>query len=274
MRLLVATVFPLGLLAAVNPCGFPLLPAYLARFSAAGGTDAGAVRRVRKALLDSVAMTLGFVAVFSIFGVSTSLVLRAALAVVPPALVVVGVALIVAAVLAAIGRAPAPKPPAIRFGRGTGPVAAFGFGVAYGSASLGCALPLFAAAIGDAAATRGWAGALVAGGAYALGMGLLVAVVGVLVALCGSAAARRMSSVGRIAPLLGAVATGLTGACLAFVGLRDLGMPAPRFVSDAQSGLVSLLTESPALLGGALGVVVVAWLAVVTVHELRRGTSR
>lgn len=274
MRLLVATVFPLGLLAAVNPCGFPLLPAYLARFSAAGGTDAGAVRRVRKALLDSVAMTLGFVAVFSIFGVSTSLVLRAALAVVPPALVVVGVALIVAAVLAAIGRAPAPKPPAIRFGRGTGPVAAFGFGVAYGSASLGCALPLFAAAIGDAAATRGWAGALVAGGAYALGMGVLVAVVGVLVALCGSAAARRMSSVGRIAPLLGAVATGLTGACLAFVGLRDLGMPAPRFVSDAQSGLVSLLTESPALLGGALGVVVVAWLAVVTVHELRRGTSR
>jgi cytochrome c biogenesis protein CcdA len=41
MRLLVATVFPLGLLAAVNPCGFPLLPAYLGRFSAAGRADAG-----------------------------------------------------------------------------------------------------------------------------------------------------------------------------------------------------------------------------------------
>lgn len=274
MRLLVATVFPLGLLAAVNPCGFPLLPAYLARFSAGVGADAGPVPRARKALLDSAAMTAGFVTVFSIVGASASLVLHAALAFVPAVLVVVGVALIVVAVLAALGRAPAPKVPGIPLAGGTGPAAAFGFGVAYGSASLGCALPLFAAAMGDAAATGGWTGVLVAGGAYALGMGVLVGAVGLLVAWCGSAAGSRLSSVGRIVPLLGSLATGLTGACLAFVGLRDLGMPAPRFVSDAQSGLVALLAASPALLGGVLGAVVVVWLAVVTVHELRRGERR
>jgi cytochrome c-type biogenesis protein len=274
MRLLVATVFPLGLLAAVNPCGFPLLPAYLARFSAAGRADAGPVRRARAALLDSAAMTLGFVAVFSVVGASASLVLHAVLAAVPAVLVIVGAALVVAAGLTAAGRMPVPNLPSIGFRGGTGPAAAFGFGVAYGAASLGCALPLFAAAIGDASATAGWAGVLVAGAAYALGMGVLVTGVGLLVAWCGAAAARRMSSVGRISPLLGSVATGITGVCLAFVGLRDLGMPAPRLLSDAQSGLAALLAQSPALLGGVLGAVVVAWLAVVTLHELRRGAGR
>ncbi|HEY8318888.1 MAG TPA: cytochrome c biogenesis protein CcdA [Amnibacterium sp.] len=274
MRLLLATVFPLGLLAAVNPCGFPLLPAYLARFSAAGRTDAPLAARARASLLNSAAMTLGFVAVFSVVGATASLVLHAVLAAVPALLVMVGAALVLIAVLSVLGRMPAVGPPARVLGRGAGPAAAFGFGVAYGAGSLGCALPLFAAAIGDAAATHGWTGALVAGAAYALGMGVLVAGIGLLVTMSGSATARRTSGIGRITPLLGAIATGVTGVCLAFVGLRDLGVPGPAVILATQGRLAAVLGASPALLGAALGAVVVAWLVVVAAHELRTGARR
>jgi len=274
MRLLLATVFPLGLLAAVNPCGFPLLPAYLARFSAAGPAGASLAARARRSLLNSAAMTLGFVAVFSVVGATASLVLHAVLAAVPALLVIVGAVLVLIAVLSALGRMPAVALPGRVFRGGASPGAAFGFGVAYGAGSLGCALPLFAAAIGEAAATRGWAGALVAGAGYAFGMGVLVAGIGLLVTMSGSLAARRMSGIGRVTPLLGAIATGVTGVCLAFVGLRDLGMPAPAGIIAAQGRLAAMLGASPALLGAALGALVVVWLAVVAAAELRQGARR
>ncbi|MGN6741783.1 MAG: hypothetical protein ACTHJL_00605 [Amnibacterium sp.] len=129
MRLLLATVLPLGMVAAVNPCAFPLLPAYLARFSGVGSA-AGPGRRLRKALLDGAAMTAGFVAVFTVVGASGSLVVHAVLAVAPAALVVVGAALLVLAVLALLGRLPAPRVAPPRFRAGAGPLAAWGFGAA------------------------------------------------------------------------------------------------------------------------------------------------
>src|SRR5689334_3468578 len=55
-----------GVLAAVNPCGFALLPAYLSLLV----IDETATRRtaVGRALLLTAGMTAGFVAVFGVFG--------------------------------------------------------------------------------------------------------------------------------------------------------------------------------------------------------------
>ena len=56
-----------GMLAAVNPCGFALLPAYL--FLLVLGEDRPSRwAAVGRALALTAAMTLGFVAVFGIFG--------------------------------------------------------------------------------------------------------------------------------------------------------------------------------------------------------------
>ena len=55
-----------GLLAAVNPCGFAILPAYLSLFVL--DDTSGRARAVRRALTATAAMTVGFVAVFGIFG--------------------------------------------------------------------------------------------------------------------------------------------------------------------------------------------------------------
>lgn len=59
--------FTLGLAAAVNPCGFPMLPAYLALFS---GTTRTARRGtgVTRALLAGAGVSAGFVAVFGLLG--------------------------------------------------------------------------------------------------------------------------------------------------------------------------------------------------------------
>ncbi|MGN6741784.1 MAG: hypothetical protein ACTHJL_00610 [Amnibacterium sp.] len=135
--------------------------------------------------------------------------------------------------------------------------------------SLGCALPLFAAAMGRGAATAGWAGALVASLGYAVGMGLLVTGVGLVVAVAGAAAGRRLIRWSRYAPVVGAVITGLMGLGHAYVGLRDIGLTAPPALAAVQSAAAALLAWSPALLAGMLGAVVVAALAGIAVQELR-----
>ena len=55
-----------GMLAAVNPCGFALLPAYLSFLIAGDGGGRGAA--VLRALGTTAAMTTGFVLVFGLFG--------------------------------------------------------------------------------------------------------------------------------------------------------------------------------------------------------------
>ncbi|NHW87477.1 cytochrome c biogenesis protein CcdA, partial [Escherichia coli] len=59
-----------GLLAAVNPCGFALLPAYLSMLVLGDEPSAerDALASVGRAVALTGAMTLGFVAVFGAFG--------------------------------------------------------------------------------------------------------------------------------------------------------------------------------------------------------------
>ena len=58
-----------GLVAAVNPCAFVLLPAYLMYFLGLEGAQPGSQRAsVRRALLVSAAVSAGFIAVFVVAG--------------------------------------------------------------------------------------------------------------------------------------------------------------------------------------------------------------
>ena len=66
---LLGLAFGAGLVAALNPCGFALLPAYLTlvvRTDRADGLTA-----VGRALAATMAMTLGFLAAFGTFGATT-----------------------------------------------------------------------------------------------------------------------------------------------------------------------------------------------------------
>ena len=58
--------FLLGVLAAVNPCGFVLLPTYLLFFlGTREETELSASERVRRALVVSAGVSVGFLGVFS-----------------------------------------------------------------------------------------------------------------------------------------------------------------------------------------------------------------
>ena len=58
--------FGAGLVAALNPCGFAMLPAYLTLVVRGGG--AGAMPALVRALAATAAMAVGFITVFGAFG--------------------------------------------------------------------------------------------------------------------------------------------------------------------------------------------------------------
>ncbi|MDT7791602.1 MAG: hypothetical protein QOD59_1038, partial [Mycobacterium sp.] len=61
--------FAAGLVAALNPCGFAMLPAYLALV--VRGEDVGRRDAVGRAVTATAAMAAGFLAVFGGFGLLT-----------------------------------------------------------------------------------------------------------------------------------------------------------------------------------------------------------
>ena len=91
---LVGLAFAAGLVAALNPCGFAMLPAYLALVVRGNTTEGGAARAVGRAVAATVAMTLGFLAVFAAFGLLTVSLASTVQRYMPYVTVVIGVALV------------------------------------------------------------------------------------------------------------------------------------------------------------------------------------
>ncbi|MQA25562.1 MAG: cytochrome c biogenesis protein CcdA, partial [Micromonosporaceae bacterium] len=181
-----------GALAAVNPCGFALLPAYFS-FLIIGDQPTSRAAALGRALLMTAAMTSGFVAVFGAFGLIVAPVAPQVEEHLPWVTMVIGLVLVALGAWLLAGRdIPAflPKP------KGRAPTRSFGsmalFGGSYALASLSCTIAPFVFLV--AAAFR--SGSVVNGVglflAYAVGMGLVVGSVALAVALA------RMSLLGRI----------------------------------------------------------------------------
>lgn len=200
--------FAAGLVAALNPCGFALLPAYLALV--VRGERGGGLSAVGRALAATAAMTLGFLAVFGAFGLLTVTVAARVQRFLPYATVVIGIVLVALGVWLLTGRRLA----VAAFGGRWAPTARIGsmlgYGVGYACASLGCTIGPFLAVTG--AALRGGLGPVTAYLAYAAGFGLLVGVLAMSVALARSALTDRLRRITRYA-------SRISGALLVAVGL-------------------------------------------------------
>ena len=177
-----------GFVAAVNPCGFVLLPTYLMFFlgsdvTAAAG-DLGARRAgVRRALVVSAALTAGFMTVFVLVGLTTyhftSWIQRNA----KYATIVIAVGLVALGVAMLRGsRLPIAGPRLDRGGRSRGVGSMFVYGIAYAVASLGCTIGLFLPSL-FSARDDGLVAATAQVVAYGAGMGLLVTALTVSLAL-------------------------------------------------------------------------------------------
>ncbi|WP_157581277.1 cytochrome c biogenesis CcdA family protein [Phycicoccus sp. Root563] len=212
MTAAVALAVTAGMLAAFNPCGFALLPGYLALFVGQPHSRSGVVAR---ALVVGVSVTVGFVAVFGAVGVgisALSLTLGPWLFV---ATLVAGAALLVVGVLLLLGHDVTVRTPRARSrvdGSVRGMVA---YGVVYATVSLSCTLPVFLSAVASVFTSGAGASFVVgvsAAVAYALAMGLVMTVLAVVVGLLGRAAMARARPwtrhVGRASGVVVTVAAG------------------------------------------------------------------
>lgn len=168
-----------GLVAAVNPCGFVLLPTYLMFFLGADTSEVSTglgIRRasIRRALTVSSALTAGFMAVFVIVGLVTYNFTFWIQQNARYATIVIAVGLIVLGVAMLSGRGGGIALPRLDVGgRDRGVRSMFLFGVAYATASLGCTIGLFLPTL-IAVRSGGFIGAIGNVTAYAAGMGLLI----------------------------------------------------------------------------------------------------
>ena len=179
-----------GGLAVVNPCAFPLVPAFLSFYLGADEQRLPAApTRALQGLLVGALVAAGFLTVFAVVGLPLSLGLSAIADTVPWLGLATGAALAATGVLALVGisvRLPSSLQlhPRARRSRSAGAMLLFGIG--YGAASLGCTLPIFLALIG---ASLG-AAKLTIFAAYAAGMTLVVMALAVTVAFTRQGIAR------------------------------------------------------------------------------------
>lgn len=260
-------VFTLGMVAVFNPCGFPLLPAYLELFTT-GTAEDGPARRAARAVYAGAFATLGFLVLFGLVGtlfeLGWSAVADHAVTVARYLMAALGVAMVVAAVSWLLQRPLRLNLPHVRSGLGLRRPLALGvFGLSYGLASLGCALPLFISGVATTFTTTGLVKGTTVFLAYGLGMGVLLSALALVVALVGPAAARALRPVSRVVPTLGALALGLVGLYLAsYWGYAIVSptstSPAESWVSSVQSALASYVGDHTTLVTVVAGGLVVA----------------
>lgn len=154
----VGYAFGAGMVSAVNPCGFAMLPVYLSLYLGAGEKQfrqRSWVARLGRAVGVGVVVTAGFGLLFGMIGMIVSAGGSLLLGILPWVSVIVGLGLLVLGIWMLFGRHISldvmvrlssligdPRKISIR--------GFFLFGLAFGATSLGCTLPIFLVVVGGA----------------------------------------------------------------------------------------------------------------------------
>jgi cytochrome c biogenesis protein CcdA len=173
--------FMLGVLAAVNPCGFVLLPAYLLYFLGIDSNNQQAP--VRRALVVSAAVSSGFLLVFIIIGTISRLFTQWIELNAKYAGLLIGLALVVMGFAMLAGWKPSFITPTIAGQRDRSLRAMFVFGIAYAVASIGCTIGFLTTAIFGSIGVHGFASGVISIVLYGAGMALLVSTLTVTLAV-------------------------------------------------------------------------------------------
>ncbi len=267
-----------GMLAALNPCGFALLPAYLTLL-VTGDQPTRAVA-VARALKMTAAMTAGFTAVFAVFGLVVAPVAGSAQRFLPWFSLLVGLAILGAGLWLLAGRSIAVPRPRTRGGPPvTGSLRSMAaFGVSYALASLTCTIAPFLAVV--VAAFR--ADSPLAGAGlfllYAAGMGLVVGTAAIAVALAQQSLVRSARRLGRAVPTTGGVLLVLVGGYVAYYGWWEIrvlrGAPTDDAVIEAAATVQHWLANSVTSIGAAgFALVLVGSVLALGLARMTRGSK-
>lgn len=226
-----------GMIAAVNPCGFALLPAYLS-LVVLDESRPGRRAAVGRALALTGALTVGFVAVFGLFGLVIAPVAGGIQQHLPWVTVVLGSALVLLGAWLLSGR----SLPSIGWGPQRSPglsgrlASMVGFGAAYALASLTCTIGPFLAIV--VASFR--AGSPAVGAAlfvaYGVGMGLMVGAAAVAVALARASLITRLRRAGTAVSRAAGLLMVLVGGYVVWYGAWELRVLAGGAADDPVVG--------------------------------------
>lgn len=264
-----------GAIAAFNPCGFALLPTYLALFIGERSNRRAAVGR---AVAVGGSMTLGFIAVFGVAGVAVTALSVALGPWLSTVTVVSGVLLVALGIALLSGREPRLPIPRARLRVDGTPRGMVVYGVVYATVSLSCTLPVFVAAVVSAFTLTGSTGAgILALVGYAVGMGAVMAVLALVAALLGNATTRRATAVLPHLPRISGAFLLVAGAYVVWYGWveyrafqGDVGGSGPvAWVGAASSAVGSTVADVGGVLVVGIAVLVLAVAAGATILRRR-----
>lgn len=297
-----AIAFTAGMLATVNPCGLPMLPAYLTWFisgddrdggvgPAGGGEVEGSRARsatfaaVTKAVLVSATVAAGFMAVFAAAGAIATGLSFSVERVTPWLTVVIGIALVGVGVALLAGWHPVVALPTLdRGGRGRGLGSMFVFGVSYAIASVSCTLPVFVSQVSSTFGQSVGTG-LAVFAAYALGMAVVLTALSVSVALARRSLVVALKQALRYVTRAAGALLVITGAYIAWYGLYEIRIesvtgddPAIDRVTGWSAELASVVDRIGGVRLGLILALVVALVLIVgyavsSVSSAKRATS-
>ena len=177
--------FSAGVVSAVNPCGFAMLPAYLGLYMSIGIDDKTAVhyrQMILKGLFIGCSVGFGILSLFLLVGLITGFALTLLRSIMEWVGIALGICLISFGIWLTNGGRIYTNVTA-RIGQSIGNPneinlkGFFLFGVSYGIASLSCTLPIFLAVIGVNLKASSIYDSMLQFGLYGIGMGFMIMLV-------------------------------------------------------------------------------------------------
>ena len=262
-----------GLVAAVNPCGFILLPTYLMYFlGVSGGVPGTQKASITRALKVSAAVSSGFLAVFLAIGF-LSVPLRSTISAnskyvtgfIAMGLIVLGAAMLFGYKLPFMT-------PQIESGKKDQTVKSmFVYGVAYAVASIGCTIGLFLATVFSARPDETFIDSVANMVAYGAGMALLVSALTVGFAFANTTLLKFLRNAMQYVDKIAAAFVVLSGLYLAWyfywVDLDNGGDPITDWAFARQADATAFLNDNWKVVGIVLGGVVAVAVAYVTFRK-------
>lgn len=215
--------FGSGLLAAVNPCGFVLLPTYLMYFLGVSGRPGTQRATVRRALLVSAALSTGFMTVFVIVGGISRLFTDWLNQNAKYVALLIGIALVILGIAMLFGyRLPFSTPKLETGKRDQTVVSMYVFGVAYAIASIGCTLGPFSATVLGTIDTDGFFQGIIAVVLYGVAMSLLITTLTVTLALAQGGLLKSLRTGMKYVEVASAIVMILSGLYLTWYWFNDI----------------------------------------------------
>jgi cytochrome c biogenesis protein CcdA len=168
--------FILGVMAAVNPCGFVLLPTYLVYYlgTELNREDENKTTTLRRGLSVGIAVSSGFVGLFLVVGIISRAFTTAISENAKYAALVIGIGLVAMGIAMLFGWKLPIAQPDVSMQRKRTTWNMFLFGIVYAVASIGCTIGLLISVILGSINRHGFVSGVISIVLYGLGMGLLV----------------------------------------------------------------------------------------------------